>query len=132
MIALLVFAGGVARAEADSFQTFAASGMFDDGSVLSGSMVIDVTTGKITASDLITTGPSSFRFVSIVNQSFTQAPGDYNVGDRNAISTEDFDFDLPDPALAPLIGYRGGRFCSGTAPCLSGAAEARLRLFDLH
>jgi len=74
---------------------FDASGVFSDGSVLSGTLIINTTTGSITGSDLIVTGVDNFTFVNIVNQSYTQVPGDYNVGDRNAASTEDFNFDLP-------------------------------------
>jgi hypothetical protein len=100
--------------------TFNASGTFSDGSILGGTLTIDTTVGNIVGSDLITTGPSSFTFVNLVNQSFTQVPGDYNVGDRNSDSTEDFDFDLPDPGQTPLVGYNGGSICSASALCVPG------------
>jgi hypothetical protein len=97
--------------------TFNASGIFSDGSILGGTLTIDTTAGFIVGSDLITTGLSSFTFVNIVNQSYTQVPGDYNVGDRNSASTEDFNFDLPDPGQTPLVGYNGGPICSASVFC---------------
>ena len=115
-------------AQANVIQTFNASGVFTDNSVLSGTLTFDLTLGVMTASNLIVTGPRNFIFVNIVNQSYTQAPGDYNVGDRNAAGTEDFDFDLPNPAKTPLFNYQGGPFCSRSALCVMGRNAA---LFDL-
>jgi hypothetical protein len=108
--------------------TFDASGTLSDGSVLSGTLTIDTTAGDIVGSDLITTGPSSFTFVNIVNQSYTQVPGNYNVGDRNSTSTEDFDFDLPDLGQTPLAGYDGGSICSASVSCVNGGGS---NLYDL-
>src|ERR1700735_3188268 len=97
-------------AHADVIEKFDATGLFTDGSVLTGFLDIDVTTGLIVGSDLTTTGASAFEFVNIVNQSDTQVPGDHNVGDRNAASTEDFNFDIP----GNLVGYQGSRICSNS------------------
>jgi hypothetical protein len=115
-------------AQANVIGVFEASGSFGDGSVLGGTLTIDLTTGLITGSNLITTGPSSFTFVNILNQSNVQVPGDYNVGVRNAAGTEDFNFDLPDPAQTPLIGYDGGPFCSLSNLCVGGRIS---NLFNL-
>ena len=117
-------------ARADVIATFNASGVFDDGSVLGGTLMIDETTGRISGSNLILTGPSSFIFSNIVNQSNTQVPGDYNVGDRNATSTEDFNFDLLDTAQTPLFNYNGGSICSASAPCTDGRGSNLYNLTD--
>ena len=120
----LLITGVAARADS----VFIASGAFDDGSRLSGTLTIDPTTGLITGSDLILTGASSYTFVNILNQSYTQSPGDYNVEDRDASSTDDFNFALPDPSQMPLINYAGGTICSIKNPCPDGRGS---NLFDL-
>ena len=114
MSVALAFSACLAHADT----LFQASGTFVDGSVLSGTLSIDTVEGSITAANLITTGPSAFTFTNIVNQSFTQTPGDYNVGVRNAAGTEDFNFDLPDPSMTALIGYTGGQICSRSVRCV--------------
>jgi len=128
LVTALSIAAAISPAQADTIETFAASGTFTDGSILGGTLTFDLTTGRITGSDVTTTGASTFEFVNIINQSNTQVPGDYNAGDRNAFSTEDFNFDLFDPAQTPLYGYGGGSICSNTAPCINNRSSA---LFNL-
>jgi hypothetical protein len=94
---------------------FFASGTFQNTATLSGTLTIDTVTGSIVASNLIVSAPTSFTFVNIVAQGDSPAPNFYSVTDRNAASTEDFDFGLP---LHTLVGYSGGAICSAaTATC---------------
>ena len=99
---------------------FNASGIFDDGSILSGTVTIDTTTGSVTASNLFVSGADNFSFTMIAGQSSTRFATEYFVGVRNASSTEDFNIDIPDGSSQnPLIGYNGGMLCTPTAPCPS-------------
>jgi len=129
LVTALSIGVAISPAQADTVETFAATGNFSDGSMLGGTLTFDLTTGRITGSDLTTSGASNFAFVNVINQSDTQVPGDYNVGDRNAVSTEDFNFDLLDPAQTPLYGYGGGSICSNTAPCIDDRGSG---LFNLN
>ena len=97
---------------------FNASGTFNDGSNLTGTVTIDTTSGSVTSVNLIVTGVSNFTFVDIVGQQPDRSPSQYFVGVENAAGTEDFNFALPDsPTGNPLVGYTGGRICSDTSPC---------------
>jgi hypothetical protein len=107
-----------------SATVFFATGTFQDGATLSGTLTIDTVSGVIDGSDLEVTAPDAFTFVNVVGQGSNSAPLFYSVTDRNAASTEDFDFGLP---VLSLVGYTGGAFCSvATEPgCLAS------NLFDL-
>jgi hypothetical protein len=92
---------------------FQATGVFADGSALSGTLTIDTVGGTITASNLVVGAPSAFTFINIIGQADSPAPFFYSVQVRNAAATEDFDFGLP---LHSLVGYTGGAICSSSTP----------------
>jgi hypothetical protein len=94
---------GSSPTRADLITTFDATGTFDDGSTLSGTVTIDVTTGGATAIDLTTSPPDPFSFSTIINQ-FSTSGRSLIVGDKPAGNAH-LIFDIPE---ANLVGYTGG------------------------
>ncbi len=115
MLVLAVAAISLSSTKADA-AVFYASGIFEDGSVLSGTLTIDTIAGLITDSNLVVGPPSAFTFTVIVNQGDLPAPFFYSVRVRNAGATEDFSFGL---LTHSLVGYTGGEICSLATPTCS-------------
>ena len=83
------------------------TGAFDDGSTLSGTITIDITTGLATALDAVADG---FGIDDIVTQ-FSQS-GEYTVG-AGPSGNNDAHFFLTFP-IADLIGYSDGALSTDT------------------
>jgi hypothetical protein len=106
-----------------SVLTFDASGVFDGGYTLGGTVTIDNTLGSVVASDLTISGapalPNPDSFTTILAASPSPVGGglfDFNVDDSagNIFSSG---FTAP-----TLVGFTGGSFCSELTPNLCGSA----------
>ena len=86
---------------------FQANGLFDDGSVLAGTLSIDTNIGTVTASDLTIGAAGTFSAI-ILQGNFRPGLG-YSVVADNAAGTEEFSFGL---LTDSLVGYAGGDMCS--------------------
>lgn len=110
LLAPVLLASALA-AHASTIAVFDASGTFQDGSVLSGTLTINTTTGVITAVDLIIGSPvSSTQTIVAAQIQNLYGVGQYGVNARNADSTLDFDFGIVDGTS--LVGYTGGAITS--------------------
>lgn len=132
-LALLVGALNSTAAQANIL-TFDASGLFEEGYTLGGTLTIDNTLGTVLASNLTISGapslPSPDSFTSIL----AAQPIAYNGGL--------FDLNVQDSAgnifssglTAPtLVGFTGGAFCSDQTSSLCGSAlEDFSNGFSLH
>jgi len=113
VVAALGLIAGVSRA--DTISTFNASGTFQSGSTLSGTVTIDTTTGVVTAVDLTASSPDSLNFTFIQ----VQIPNSTDNGDfflqtaPAAVGLPNLDFALPDSFL---VGYVGGSIGSLDQP----------------
>jgi hypothetical protein len=125
MLLRLALLGGVlnlAAAHADVL-TFDASGLFDGGYTLGGTVRIDNTLGTVAASNLTISGapalPSPDSFSTILAAAPTQlgqGPFDFNVEDS---SGNIFSSGL---TASTLVGFTGGVFCSSqTTPNSCGS-----------
>jgi hypothetical protein len=103
---LAALTGWPIASNANVIEAFAFSGSLQDGAVISGELLIDVTVGVVTGSSVMV-GPPDNQFFPIVSAQLTQAysPTTYGVNVRNAALTEDFDFSIDGISL---IGYTGG------------------------
>ena len=125
MLLRLALLGGVlnlAAAHADVL-TFDASGLFDGGYTLGGTVRIDNTLGTVIASNLTISGapalPSPDSFTTILAATPTQLGGgtfDFNVEDS---SGNIFSSGL---TASTLVGFTGGVFCSNQTPNSCGSA----------
>lgn len=100
---LVALAAGAARA--DTIQTFVASGTFASGSVLSGTVTIDTTTGLATAVDLTVGAPDSLTFTFIQVQG---AEGSFQVIQAGTAATGLPNFDFAANNAITLVNYTGG------------------------
>lgn len=100
-LAILAPLAAPGSARADVIDVFDLTGAFDNGSTLSGTITIDITTGLATALDAVADG---FGIDDIVTQ-FSQS-GEYTVG-AGPSGNNDAHFFLTF-AIADLIGYSGG------------------------
>jgi hypothetical protein len=100
-------------ARADTFTTFDISGTLASGSVLSGTITLDSTTGVVTAGDVKASSPDSLSFGSAIYQDCTSYGGDCLLG---LYSSSSF------PALvlvfdgSTYVGYDGGALGSESEP----------------
>jgi hypothetical protein len=115
--AVLVLAtGAISPARADVTRTFLASGTFDDGSTLDGTLTIDVTTGDVTAADLMRY-PTHGRVeqFSTVQDVLSQSPSADGTTIQLSVGYTPLYLDLI--VFAPsLVGYQGGELASETDP----------------
>ena len=97
---------------------FAATGVTQDGSTLSGDIFIDTTAGSISALSLtMSGGPLSFT-VNTLNTFVTGSASGYYVIRADDGTTFPFiDLDIP---TATLVGYTGGSFCTVGSKCPNG------------
>ncbi len=134
---LLVFLVG--QAKADTLIEFNASGTFDDGSSLSGTVIIDTTLGVATAADLDVNGvPGFFELNSAAPNSFGVVPDLIKASDSQSYLIRLFargpigggftaeqliNVGLPVPSL---VGYSGGSTSRSGAGLNSGYADGVL------
>lgn len=106
VLAFAVLGFGAMQSRADTITTFLASGSFDSGSTLSGTLAVDTTTGSATAVDLVVSAPASLTFDSIQYQTANYAgTGTYDIQTGTAAGgLPNLNFAL----ASPLIGYTGG------------------------
>jgi hypothetical protein len=120
-LALAVVSLGNAPAKADVIDTFNATGTFATGSVLSGSLTIDLTT----PAHLVVSAPDSltFNFTSAIGTSattpsfsaiFLEEDASRALPILNLFLPATFVFT---PSGVDLLGYMGGPLCSVSAPC---------------
>jgi PEP-CTERM motif len=95
--------------------TFDLSGTFEDGSLLTGTVTIDTTTGLPTAVSAETTGPTSVGPLTDLGFSEDQ-PQFFEIAAQGSNNNDIFlFFDVPN-----LIGYTGGDLCGVSLPeCVS-------------
>ena len=118
-LALLICALNSTAAHADVL-TFDASGLFDGGYTLGGTVTIDNTHGTVVASNLTISGapalPSPDSFTTILAATPTQVGTfDFNVEDA---SGNIFSSGL---TASTLVGFAGGVFCSNQTPNSCGS-----------
>jgi hypothetical protein len=95
--------GAAGRAVADPV-TFQASGTFQSGVTLGGTLTIDTKLGNVTGADLTLSAPESAEFTIVENSSLLLSDWDIQVGNGasgNPIVE-------PDPPVTTLVGYSGG------------------------
>jgi hypothetical protein len=101
-------------------QLFDASGSLTNGSILGGTVSIDLVTGTIIASALTFSKPPVGPFTAIGTALPEPAAGlyDFNVNDAGG--------DIFSSGLhgSSLVGYAGGAFCSNSNPCDNGMASS--------
>jgi hypothetical protein len=100
---------------AQACTTFDISGTFEDGSVLSGTLAIDTTTGLPISGSMETTGPTSVGPLTGIGYSGDQ-PQFFEVAAQGSNNNDIYlFFDVPN-----LIGYTGGDLCGLSLPdCVS-------------
>ncbi len=117
--------------------TFAAAGVFEDGSILSGTLTIDTVTGVATALDLTIAGSHPDHF-TLLNDFQVGDPGlgNYGIVVRDIHSGDVLDIEIPSPdGGTSLTGYSGGPLYSdanlwrGVAP-LSAVSQQGVPLID--
>jgi hypothetical protein len=96
---------------------FAATGVTQSGSTLSGDIFIDTTTGSISSLSLTVSSPLSFTVDTFDNFGSGQATGYYVIRADNGTTFPFIDLDIP---TATLVGYTGGGFCTVGSTCPNG------------
>ena len=99
--------------------TFAATGVTQDSSTLSGNVVIDTTAGTVQSLSLAMTGTDNFTVNTIFSTGVDSA-GDYAINARSGVLTvPQIQLRLP---VGTLVGYSGGNICAGG--CNQGDSSA--------
>lgn len=110
--------------------TFDATGLFEGGYTLGGTVTIDNTLGTVVASDLTISGapalPSPDSFTTILAAKPVSGLFDFN--------TEDSSGNIFSSGLtaSTLVGFIGGAFCSGQTPICGSALEDFSNGFSLY
>ena len=102
----------VAPARADLIQTFDATGIFEDGAILSGNLTIDITTGQVAALDLTIGPPFSQTFTTVDELEHDTTN---SITSIVSITPNNTDITLVLPVVT-LIDYPGGVLSSLTDP----------------
>ena len=97
--------------------TFAAAGVTQDGSTLSGDIFIDTTAGSISSLSLTMSSPLSFTVNTFDSFGSGQASGYYVIRADNGTTFPFIDVDIP---TSTLVGYTGGSFCTVGSTCPNG------------
>jgi hypothetical protein len=113
VLAVLLLVVGVPSAYADTVTTFDATGTFGDGSTLTGTVMIDITNGLVTAVDLSVGSPGDLGPLTAFVQS-TIATNTATAVDVTGTGGAELFLLLPDGSL---IGYGGSDLCSTTEVC---------------
>jgi hypothetical protein len=111
---------------ADTFSTFNLNGTLDNGGSVSGTVVLDSTTGLFTGANFTVNEVDVF-FPSGLQTTYTHAPIDQvlNGGITDTVfrsnrAFDEFSLKIPDSSL---VGYAGGSICSETTVCNNGVAQ---------
>jgi hypothetical protein len=102
--------------------TFAATGVAQDGSTLSGFVVIDTTLNLVDSLSLTMSGPSSFTvdtFYPAANNSIAAGIFDIYGYAYPVVNGANIQLVLP---VGGLYGYGGGNICSTSNPCSNGVS----------
>ncbi len=122
-LAVTVLFGGLS-ARADTVQPFSFQGTLSDGSLASGTISIDTTTGQFqTSSFSFSDGTTTFSFDEPYGQDSNGVETLVQFPSANA----DFFFLLP---VGSLVGYTGGVICSDLVPCPSGFSSGAYEFDD--
>jgi hypothetical protein len=109
---LICLGFGSGHAAADVIRTFEASGTFNSGSVLSGTVTIDTTTGIAEAVDLVASAPASLDFTFIQFQAVLPGLFYEIITGPTAVGLPNFNFGPLDTTT--LINYDGGPLYPGS------------------
>lgn len=105
---------------------FSATGTFDTGATLGGTLTIDTGVGTITGLDLTISGVGVFD--DLISQDNLGPPLFYNVVVNDTTVNEQFLFGIHADSL---VGYTGGDLCSeATGDCLASAYYPIFNIFD--
>ena len=96
---------------------FAATGVTQDGSTLSGDIFIDTSAGSISSLSLTMSSPLSFTVNTFENFGSGQATGYYVIRADDGTTFPFIDLDIP---TATLVGYTGGSICTVGSTCPNG------------
>ena len=96
---------------------FAATGVTQDGSTLSGDIFIDTTAGSISSLSLTMSSPLSFTANTFDTFGSGQASGYYVIRADNGTTFPFIDLDIP---TSTLVGYTGGSICTVGSTCPNG------------
>ena len=96
---------------------FAATGVTQSGSTLSGDIFIDTTAGSVSSLSLTLSSPLSFTANTFDNLGSGQASGYYVIRADNGTTFPFIDLDIP---TATLVGYTGGNLCTVGSTCPNG------------
>jgi hypothetical protein len=96
---------------------FAATGVTESGSTLSGDIFIDTTAGSISLLSLTMSSPLSFTANTINTIVTGQASGYYVIWADNGTTFPFIALDIP---TATLVGYTGGSICTVGSKCPNG------------
>jgi len=113
ILAVLFMAAGAPSAHADTVTTFDATGKFGDGSALTGTVMIDISNGLVTAVDLSVGSPGNVGPLTTFVQSAIAAQTATAVDATGTGGAELFLL-LPDGSL---VGYAGSDLCSTSEVC---------------
>jgi hypothetical protein len=114
ILAAVLVGPGLFAASADTMTTFNVTGTFTNGATLSGSIVIDTTTGVVSSGTVIA-GGITFTFVNPAD--FQGSYGSEYLAQLSTTPGFSVPFlDLLFPT-GSLIGYTGGDLCSDSDPC---------------
>lgn len=101
--------------------TFATSGVTQNGSVLTGDIVIDTATGAVSSLSLTMTGAFSFT-VNTFDAGFSGPnSGSYSISGYNGTT---FPFVSLDISATTLVGYAGGSLCTVGSTCNGASSSA--------
>lgn len=116
----LVLSSSIALADT----TFDASGVTANGSTLSGTVVINTTTGTLVSIDFTMTGTFSFTATTVSGEPGAgPATGAYVVEASTNSNLPYVALDLP---VTTLVGYTGGDFCLNPNTCNGGTVAGSL------
>jgi len=122
----VLLAAFVPLLHADTFSTFNLTGSLDNGGSVSGTVVLDTTTGLFTGANFMVNEVDGF-FPSGLQTTYTNAPvgqvvtgGIFDAVFRSNRALDAFSLKIPDSSL---IGYAGGSICSETSFCNNGSGQ---------
>jgi hypothetical protein len=110
-----LFLSATLAAHADNIVTFDASGVFQSGSTLSGTLTLDSTTGIFTAVDLFVSSPDTLAFNAVAQLCSYPVAGICTIQSGNGSAYQPPVLVL-DVIATSLIGYTGGSIGSETSP----------------
>lgn len=100
--------GMLTLASPNKIVTFGASGTFNNGNILSGTVIIDVTTGNVIRANFSATGPDPQTFNTNVSAVPNYAGSGLTVIVANSPTPSQYPILLLGLPVADLVGYNGG------------------------